>query len=390
MKFNYIAIYDGNPHSGVTKKIIQQTSALRALGFDDPTVRFLTKHGATICTHDSVRNVYCDVPPCANTMAKIKCILSLRGAFDSIEKQCKADEVVYFRNILPPQVILRRLKIKGCIILVEMVSNTFAEARVRKAMLAKCFYRLLYSKNLRWVDGIVGITEEIIAKNVGRGIRKPFVAIGNGVDVESVPIRTHRSTGSSINLICVARVAPWHGLDRVIEGLSRYSDGRAGVHLHIVGEGSAIPTLRELVSKRFLSHCVTFHGFMSGRPLDVLYDTSDIAVSNLATHRKGLASGSPLKSREYCARGIPFIYSGTDVDFPESFPYVMRVDANDTAIGLDGIVWFARQMARDNSHPTKMREFAANNVSWLAKMQKVKGLINTIADGRHHSHVGRV
>ena len=55
-------------------------------------------------------------------------------------------------------------------------------------------------------------------------------------------------------------------------------------------------------------------------------------------HRIGLFEGSTLKTREYCAKGIPFIYGYRERGIKESFPYAFRVSANEEPIDLKKII----------------------------------------------------
>ena len=173
----------------------------------------------------------------------------------------------------------------------------------------------------------------------------------------------------NLNIICVANVNRWHALDRLIMGLSDY-DGEVHIKLHIVGDGTEIFYLKELTQNFGLDKQVIFHGFLSGKKLDDIYDESHIAVGSLGMHRIGIYQATVLKVREYTAKGIPFIIGYSDPDFSEDFPYLLKVTADDSNIDIHEIIKFASSVYLDPFVNKRMREFANNYLDWDIKMEK--------------------
>jgi glycosyltransferase involved in cell wall biosynthesis len=227
-------------------------------------------------------------------------------------------------------------------------------------------------------DGGIGVTSEITASRQNElvGRNKPFITIPNGITVSSIPLRSSPPfvPGRKIVMICVANFNSWHGIDRLIHGLAQFS-GKNSVTLHLVGGGPAIPLLKNLCSKNNLSNRVIFHGFLSGPALDRLFDESHIAVGALGIHRKGLSESSALKTREYCSRGIPYILSGTDPDFPNDFPYVMLLPGNETAVDMELVMQFLTRVYQDPGHPHKMRGYAEAHLDWSIKLAALKNFL---------------
>ena len=151
---------------------------------------------------------------------------------------------------------------------------------------------------------------------------------------------------------------------------------------HIVGEGPEINQLKALTSSMGLSEKVRFHGFLTGEPLDALFDTCDIAVGTLALHRKGLSEACTLKAREYCARGIPFIDAGKDPDFPDDFEYIMRLPLDDSEVNIPSVLEFADRARGSPSHPEAMTQYARKQLDWSTKEQELRSFLETLSD-RH-------
>jgi len=90
---------------------------------------------------------------------------------------------------------------------------------------------------------------------------RPCVEIYNGIDVDEITPRKPMKD-SQIDLIAVAMMAPWHGYDRLINGLHEYyqKGGQRNVTLHLVGEGVATPEYTRLISQYSLEAHVIQHG----------------------------------------------------------------------------------------------------------------------------------
>jgi glycosyltransferase involved in cell wall biosynthesis len=224
-------------------------------------------------------------------------------------------------------------------------------------------------------DGGIGFTDEFtdsVRKRIG-GRNTPLITIPNGIDVGSVRLRSPRKFESEqeISLLCVANFSPWHGIDRLILGLAHYT-GPCSVTLHLVGGGPEIPNLKKLCIQYNLADRVVFHDFLSGHNLDRSFDESQIAVGTLGIHRLNIANSSTLKSREYCARGIPYIMASADSDFPDEFPYILKIPGDETFVDLEKVIGFAKRVYQDPDHPQKMRHYAVDHLDWSIKMKELK------------------
>lgn len=141
-------------------------------------------------------------------------------------------------------------------------------------------------------------------------------------------------------LLGVASLAKWHGYDRVLRGLRELLDRKTDIvpHVSFAGHGPTTADLEELCASLGLDDHVTFHGMTTGDAPVELFDQSDIATASLGMHRIGLESASSLKTREYYARGIPFVFAGADESFDQNFPFALRVPVGDAPIDLGKIV----------------------------------------------------
>lgn len=197
----------------------------------------------------------------------------------------------------------------------------------------------------------------------------------NGIDPASHPLRKHLPKGSVLRLLGVANVSEWHGYDRLIRGIADDPlRAERSLEFHIAGSGSEIPRLKALASDLGIRDAVIFHGQKSGDELSALFNQSDLAVGSLGLHRLNLDTVSPLKTREYCARGIPFVYAGNDADFADDWPYALKLSSDDSDVDIPELRGFAKSSDQEATG-TVMREYAHEHLSWKSKLC---GLVQSI------------
>lgn len=203
----------------------------------------------------------------------------------------------------------------------------------------------------------------------------PCIRSSNGVDVDALSIRRPRAFDPRApQLLGVASLAKWHGYDRVLFGLRQALHRNPDVvpHVSFAGHGPAAADLAELTRSLELGQNVTFHGMVTGKALDDLFDQSDIAIASLGMHRIGLQSASSLKTREYCARGIPFVFAGRDDSFGDDFPFALRVPVGDDPIDLGRVFDAHTAMLAQVSEPVvEMRAYASEYLSWSTRLDEI-------------------
>ncbi len=208
----------------------------------------------------------------------------------------------------------------------------------------------------------------------------PAVSLSNGFDPDQVPCcpKPHVDP-ASLHFVGVSSLADWHGYDRVVRGLERYYAGgnpRTQVFFQMVGTGRATEEMARLVGRSPAAPHIGMSPNLSGEALDALFHRMDLGISGLGLHRKGLETASDLKSREYCARGKPFVQSFRDEAFPpDRFPYALRVPADDTPLDIAELVEFTLGLYRSDPHfPARIRAYAEETLTWKRQLSKVPEL----------------
>lgn len=191
----------------------------------------------------------------------------------------------------------------------------------------------------------------------------------NGINISDFPKTIYCGEKDKLNIVSVSGFYLHHGFDRLILGLVRYyrnfMSGKIKIYLHMVGEGPEKHKLEQICLVKGISEYVIFYGKMSGKPLDNLFNSCNMACGSLALHREGFVTASPLKTKEYLARGIPFIYAYKEIGLPENYPYALQLPANDDAIDFNQIIDFYNNYIDHYLEVSyNMRHFAKENYSW--------------------------
>ncbi|UCF19046.1 MAG: hypothetical protein JSU87_14110 [Gemmatimonadota bacterium] len=221
--------------------------------------------------------------------------------------------------------------------------------------------------------GIVAVSDETRLYQLNRsGSDLPSLTMPNGILVDRVShTRFRLFDGSTLHLAFLGgRGSPWHGTDRLLRSLSAYR-GRTPIKVHLLG------ALRPPVGTLNLPQNVDveFHGTLLGSDADTLLSRTNLAISSLALFECDLGEISTLKTREYTARGLPFVIGHVDPDLrpvPEAMKFFLSVPNDDSLIDMDGLIEFAERMAArepEDRISDFMRDYARQHMEWGPKLQ---------------------
>lgn len=241
----------------------------------------------------------------------------------------------------------------------QLLNNTYGSLGI--FLYKKCISRIV---NNNGFDEIWGI---------------PVIPIQNGIDVASIPHRKHVYVfKKELTIMSVANVNPWHGFDRLIKGLYEYylTNPEIKVIFEIVGPGTEIELLRSLAKKLNVKKYVVFHGTVVGKELDEIFERADIGVAILGVHRNNMKVYDCLKSREFCARKLPFITQDAEVHF-QGKRFVLSVPNDESPIDIKNIISFYEKMISDPSILDEMYEFANEKCDWSFTFMNVRNYLLT-------------
>ncbi len=206
----------------------------------------------------------------------------------------------------------------------------------------------------------------------------PTIKIKNGIDVAKIePKKYVASSDGTIHMCAVAMFKHWHGYERFFNGLKTYykNGGKRNIVCHFVGEGTELPEYRKIVKEEHLEKHIKFYGFLSGKELENIYNTSSIALSTFGMYKIGLNLSCALKTREAVARGIPMITGClTDIFTEQDYKYYLEFPNDDSELDIQKIVDFYDKIyTEENGEDVvkNIRKYAFETIDMAKCMQNV-------------------
>ena len=357
----YFARINKEGAPGIYKKLSQTVETLQKLGYKSELILTSGEGG--------IRKA---LPSVLNLMLRLL--------------SAKADIVIVRNDILMPLLFIGMIiqRLRGAYVIVDVptpIFNWIKEIdlsefkskiwRLRRTLLIRC----VFPWSLWPACKIIQYASESIYFSFG--IKKKTIVIGNGIDVDLIPIRAlyQPCIKKEFVMIGVAALAEWHGYDRIIRGIAEYNLSRTpespNVIFSIIGDGPIRKTLTSLSQSLGVGAFIRFYGFLSGEVLDSLFNNSHVAISSLGLYRVGLSEGSSLKSREYTARGVPFVNSGRDIDFEPTPFFVFQVTNDNEPIDIFGLINWYENLEYDAEMRNNLRSFAYKKLSFLSKIEEM-------------------
>lgn len=224
--------------------------------------------------------------------------------------------------------------------------------------------------------GIIGVTDELRRRLQTSSGSPSSLVVGNGIAVEDTPFTGYRPfNGDVLEVVfSAARFWPWQGLDRLLAGLCLHR-GPPRVVLHLLGDASGF----EQGISRCISSAVAVvrHGVLDSAQADSIYRRAHLGISTLALHRKGMTEACPLKSREYCARGLPFVHAYHDPDLAPNLPWSKPLVPGDSPISIGTLIDAALSTRSIGS--LAIREWASTHLDWRIKLRQMGDFARTSA-----------
>ena len=241
------------------------------------------------------------------------------------------------------------------------------------------FFRQIYLRYSDWLQQFVDKKVDMfvmIGEDAGESYKGiSALNITNGIDITNIKPRVRQIDNENIHILALASMSYWHGYDRLIQSLAEYK-GTQSVIIHMVGgnDGGSLGEWKELANRLGISEKVIFHGPKSGNELEEMFNLCDVGVNSLGMYRKGFQMTSELKTREYAARGLPFVCSVEDPALAKVEEPLWHQVANDETIpDMQEIVNFALRMREESNCVEKLRAYAKEYMTWESQYTKVFG-----------------
>lgn len=386
MRFLYASFISGAmQYSGILKKVVGQTSGMAQLGYEADY---------TYVDNDNV---------ILNSNGKITQKPVSKGTRWRDRQKAVADRIceyiqignydyVYIKGFLTSPYDLQIAKCakaskKSCKVFFEIATfpywgeyRRFLRVDLQKRNMRSLLGHILeithhiftIPRLRRTIDAVV-----IFGKPVQKLWNVPAITVDNGVSVSTIKINRciFPEPNADINLLGVVGTSVAHGYSRILDGLAEYEQntqkGEPKIFFNIVGQNETIQDLKSQAHKLHVENSTRFLGYKQSDELLKMYETNDAAVSCLSEYKVGLNHLSPLKSREYCAAGVPFIYAYEDLLLDESTPFALKLPNNATPVDMKKVVEFVRNCRKNPNIMEQERQFAKQHYDWKVIMKQI-------------------
>lgn len=243
-------------------------------------------------------------------------------------------------------------------------------------------------------ESVISVTSQIGAYLVRNYHCSPdkVKAVANGVDTEKFyPIHDEtlleiwkKKLGIEVGETVIAYVgnlAPWQGVNILIESALRLLSRNGCLKFIIVGEGLLKDTLMNRVMNSGVAGRFVFTGMVDHGDIPFLVSIADICVAPFVSKRnKKTGTGSPIKVFEYMACGKPVVSSRFEgLEFIEA-EGVGRLTKPDDIIGLEeALKDLIQDPQKRASMGQKGAEIARERHDWKHSVKKIEEVLKSLA-----------
>lgn len=322
MRIAYLLTWSGDDRTGVFKKVTDQVATWQRLGVE--VAVFIATTPSAHAAWSQVRQVQ-HIEVFRNGLEAGWIQVPLMRALKAWQP-----DITYVRTS-PRQFIISR-QLRGIPHAIEIQTDDVSESR--GLSLPRHATTLATRRAcLKGARGMVFASQELSERASYRGFTARRTVIANGIDlsrIEPLPPVQDRRQGLRFVFMGLPGLS-WHGLDQVI-ALARV---RPEWSFDVIGPGTADMSWPVNV-------CA--HGELAADEYRPILSQADAAISTLAWFRNGMNEGSPLKSREYFALGLPVIGAYLDTDLPAGAEFYLRIPNREgaTVEQVDAIEFFAK------------------------------------------------
>jgi glycosyltransferase involved in cell wall biosynthesis len=173
----------------------------------------------------------------------------------------------------------------------------------------------------------------------------------------------------------VGNLAPWQGIDDLLEIAFHLLSKNKDLKFLIVGEGPLKPLLLRKVLNSGYDGDIVFTGMLNHEEIPFIINLADICVAPLR-----VMTGSPIKVFEYMACGKPVVTSRIEgLEFIEA-EGVGRLTAPEDIIGLEeALTELIKEPCKRADMGQKGMQIARERFSWESRVVEIENLLRKMA-----------
>lgn len=205
------------------------------------------------------------------------------------------------------------------------------------------FYRL--------ASAYVSVSHELTDRY--QGFKRRTLTIGNGISTKDY-IFTEQTNNARPQICFVGSPGfKWHGIDKIEAFATKCPE----FDFHFIGDDGYNFGNRK------------YYGYLDKAEVNEIVAKCDVAFSTMSLHVKNMEEASPLKSRQYLALGVPFIYAYEDTDLSGDEEFTLKLSNRELNIesSTEEIRTFVWKCFKDIELRKKARNFAEVRLNVSAK-----------------------
>ena len=193
----------------------------------------------------------------------------------------------------------------------------------------------------------------------------------NALDIDNYHETAYPELSDTIKFIIIANISEYHHYERMLYAMNLYS-GKYSIELAIISpESNSCNNLKSLANTLNLNTKITFYDSLPLRDIQNIAKDYHIGIAQLSTSEKGSNLVNTLKSKDYCAMGLPFVSTCYDTSFEKDFPYAYVTQNMDDDINLDEIIDWYMSIRRNINYRSDMYNYAKNNLQYDKFAQQI-------------------
>lgn len=202
--------------------------------------------------------------------------------------------------------------------------------------------------------GYVSVSRELTSRYTN--FNKKTITIANGIKVSNYPFIEETSNERPRICFVGSPGFPWFGLEK-IEFLATKLPECDFVMIGMDGDNK---------------NNIEYLGFLQLEDVKKIIGTCDVALSSMSLYVKSMEEASALKSRQYLAHGVPFVYSYIDTDLQgdEDFGLVIPNTPSNVKDSVEEIREFINKCFKNREIRLNARQFAEQNLDVNVKEKK--------------------
>jgi hypothetical protein len=303
MRVAYLLTWQYGSASGVFRKVVDQVGEWERQGVEAAVF---------VATTPAFADDWLSVPQASAVVPFSGAVESLRAQSTLLDRiRTWAPDITYVRS--SPRQASAALNLRRLPRVIEIQSDDLAEARLTP-LPRRALTLVTRRACLSGATGMVFVSRELSRSPSYAFTSRHRTVIGNGIDLARVQTLPPAPSGEPLRLAFIGQGAlRWHGIEEVYA----LAQARPGWNVDMIGMTADDP--------RTTPSNVTHHGVLSISEYLPILARATVGLGTLALFTKGMHEASPLKSREYLARGLPVIGAYEDTDIPPSSPVFLRL-----------------------------------------------------------------